>query len=141
MRKFVAGCGHDVFIKDHGYKFPLLGEARIISFLNKITIEHCPDCLRKTVIKCAWCQGQILAGDNITLYTPISKNFESPKHAVIYRQYPFLQVVGCTRVECLDRKEDIVGIWRAENKVERLFTQEEERLKKTGKKNTGRGFW
>jgi len=141
MKKIVAGCGHDVFIKEPGYSFPLLGESKIRAFLDKIIIEYCPDCIKKTAIKCTWCKGQILAGDTITLYTPLSRNFELLKHAVIYRHYPFLQVIGCTREKCLDRKEDIVGIWRAEGKVERIPTQEEDQLKKTERKKTGRGLW
>ena len=119
-----AKCGHDVFIKNPGYRFQLLGEARITSFLEETKVKYCPDCMRKMTIKCAWCGGQILFGDRITLYTPISKDFIPPKHAVVYRRYPFLQLVGCLKRECLDNpKTDIAGIWEGHGKI--TFTNEE----------------
>ena len=139
MKRITAECGHDIFIKNP--IFPLLGETKIRNFLKKITVKQCPECIRKFAIKCAWCGGQILAGDKITLYTPISKEFEPPRYAVIYTQYPFLRIVGCAKRECVDKPEDVVETWRGQKmKVERKITKED-RMEEIVRKKTDRGLW
>lgn len=62
-----------------------------------------------------------MIGDPVTLYTPMKKDFEIPKHAVVYNKDP-LQLVGCLRWDCAECGGDRSGFWNYPGKVERVLS-------------------
>ncbi len=118
-KKIKANCGHLTLKKDRVFS----GKEKCIIELpikNNKT-DYCHRCLEKMTIKCAWCGQSIFIGEPITLYSPIDKNFQIPKHAVIHQEDP-LQLVGCLRINCADTGADRAGFWYPPGKVRRILS-------------------
>lgn len=140
-RWYQCGCGHAT-----KWKSPLTihGHEGVFKARSK-TPDWCSECWSKAAIKCAWCGETIVPGDPITLYSPgpptdlffsseepgeaqqrrKQENFIVPDHAVVYREEPQLQLVGCLRIGCVDIFTDRAGFWTMPGKV-RLMTLFEE---------------
>ena len=110
-------CGHKTKLV---CEIDVFGKKIIVQFNRHSEMLYCPECTAKMSIKCAWCEKSIMIGDPITLYTPMKKDFEIPKHAVIYKKDP-LQLVGCLRWDCADCG-DRMGFWDYPGKVERVLS-------------------
>ena len=80
--------------------------------------EYCPQCFAKASIRCAWCGDTIIPGDAITLYTPLDNDFKIPSHAIVYKNTPALQLVGCMGWECAHSGADFAGFWVMPGKVQ-----------------------
>ena len=58
---------------------------------------YCHNCIAVSVIQCAWCQGYILPGSEISLLQPVS-GFKVPDYAIRYTTTDhILFLVGCWR--------------------------------------------
>jgi len=80
------------------------------------SIDYCLDCIGKMAIKCTWCGDPIFVGDPVTLYTPVDRDFDIPKHAIVYNKEP-LQLVGCLSRDCADTGADRAGFWLPDDDV------------------------
>ncbi len=93
--------------------------------------DYCLKCIENMSIQCAWCNKNIAVGSHITLYSPVNKDFEIPKHAIIFNK-EHRQLVGCLRWECADSGADRAGFWvpgdNNEGCVERVMSPLESSL-------------
>lgn len=116
-RTYMCDCGHrtkwQTILTIHGQR----GRFTVSSKKP----EYCAECWAKAAIICAWCDGSILPGDPITLYTPTNDGHKIPDHAVVYKQEP-LQLVGCLRWECSETGADRAGFWVMPGKVQRVLS-------------------
>jgi len=113
-RNHKCQCGHKAKWKT---KLTVNGECGVYTL--KKSKENCPTCWANAAIKCAWCGGNICCGEPITLYTP-KENSEIPSHAVVYKQTPHIQLVGCLRWDCAEGGIDRTGFWVMPGKVKRV---------------------
>ncbi len=147
-RDYLCECGHTTKWKA---ALTIDGHEGVFSALSKKP-QWCPECYAKAAIKCAWCQGTILPGEPITLYSSLPPNdffvssggigkareqrekgnFVIPDHAVVYRQEPYVQLVGCLRRGCCDTGGDRAGFWVMPGKVKRVMTAIEQMIAQGG---------
>ncbi len=109
-----AKCGHQTKRKGSIYDEDKEKGPYEVEFTTEEP-DFCLDCLRRSVIKCPWCNGPIFPGEPITLYSP-EKDFKIPDGAVVFSK-ELLQFVGCGR--CADTGADYSGFWIMPGKVVR----------------------
>ncbi len=127
-RNYKCGCGHVAKWKT---VLTVHGDSGVFTLPSRKP-DYCSQCWAEAAIKCAWCEGTIVPGDAITLYTPSKKGFNVPEHAVIYRHEPHLQLVGCLRWNCADTGVDRTGFWIMPGKVQRAMSPIEELMARGG---------
>lgn len=116
-RNYRCGCGHAAKWKT---AMVIHGQGGVYRLSDKKP-KYCPACWAKAAIKCAWCGNAIMPGDAVTLYTPNPhKDFKVPDYAVMYKEKPHLQLVGCLRWDCAETGADRAGFWVMPGKVQRV---------------------
>ena len=114
-----AGCGH--WTKMQGV-VRVFGKELRVNYRDRgnKAPSLCVDCTAAKAILCAWCQGIIIPGDSVTLYSPIEEDFELPPGAVFYNDESreLIRPVGCLGWGCADTGVDRAGFWAVNDKGE-----------------------
>ena len=110
-----ARCGHKSKITDN---LNISGKHVGMATLTVINgaVEYCHRCLEKMAIECAWCEGPIIIGEGVTLYSPTDKFYKIPNGAILHNENP-LQLVGCLNHSCDPSVSLAENYWMPPGKV------------------------
>jgi len=106
-KSIVADCGHFTPLEGTVKAFGETRNFRLGSVEEKV--PYCIQCLKKMIIRCAWCGKPIFPADPITLYMP-RESYNIPSYAIFYSEKP-VRLVGCLRWNCADTGADRAGFW------------------------------